>query len=148
MERKRSLPGGVQKGIPNDVWLARAVSETIPRDVHDGSFRTHAGASLRERVSIRKPFPCHILVDFGTTYAIASNIRDISLSGAFVDLNATGAQEGDAVEVVIAFEYKDRQIEHRIPATIARVQHQGIGLKFDQYDDQTYTDLVNFLYAI
>lgn len=142
MERKRTSPGSEQAGISNDVWLARAVT------AYEGSSRTRADASLRERVSIRKSFPCHILVNFGTTYAIASNIRDVSLTGAFVSLDTAGVQEGDAVEVMIAFEYKGRQIEHRIPATIARVQHQGIGLKFDQYEDQTYTDLVNFLYAI
>ena len=43
--------------------------------------------------------------------------------------------------------YQEKQIEHRIPATIARLQAKGIGLKFEAYDNQTYTDLVNLLYA-
>lgn len=79
--------------------------------------------------------------------AIASNIRDVSLKGVFLTVDASGAQEGDTEEVVIDFSDKDQQIEHRVPAVIARIHPEGVGLKFTEYDDQTDTDLVNFLYA-
>ena len=143
MENKRSNRGGEPKNIQNDIWLARGVSASIAPTA--GSSLTDS--SLRERASIRKAVACTILVNFGSTYAIASNIRDISLAGVFVEMDTTGARTGDAVEVVIAFGYQGRQIEHRIPALIARIQDGGVGLKFDGYGNRTYTDLVNFLYT-
>lgn len=146
MEKKRSIQSE-HSGAENDIWLARAVSERVPPAFHEGSPQSQTSTSLRERVSIRRAIPCTILVNFGTTYAIASNILDISLTGAYVGLDAAGAQLGDAVEVVVSFAYQGKQIEHRIPATIARLQSKGVGLKFEAYDNQTYTDLVNLLYA-
>jgi hypothetical protein len=146
MEKKRTIQNE-QGGAQNDIWLARAVRERIQPELHAASAQSHAHASLRERESIRKAIACTILVNFGTTYAIASNILDISLTGAYVDLDAAGAQMGDVVEVVISFAYQERQIEHRISATIVRLQSKGVGMKFEAYDNQVYTDLVNLLYA-
>lgn len=146
MEKKRTIHDG-QSGAQNDIWLARAVRARIQPELHEASPPSPAHASLRERESIRKAVPCTILVNFGTTYAIAADILDISLTGAYVDLDAAGAQLGDAVEVVLSFAYREKQIEHRIPATIVRLQSRGVGMKFEAYDNQTYTDLVNLLYA-
>ena len=143
MENKRSNRGGEQKNIQDDIWLARGVNASITPSAQG----THTDSSLRGRTSIRKTVACTILVNLGSTYAIASNIRDISLAGVFVEMDTAGARTGDTVEVVIAFGYQGRQIEHRIPALIARIQDSGVGLKFDSYDNRTYTDLVNFLYT-
>lgn len=146
MEKKRTIQDK-QSNAHNEVWLARATSGGVQPDFHEGSPQSRMNTSKHARVSIRRAIPCTILVNFGTTYAIASNIFDISLTGAYVDLDAAGAQLEDAVEVVISFAYQGKQIEHRIPATIVRLQSEGVGLKFEGYDDQTYTDLVNLLYA-
>ena len=143
MENKRLNRGDQQKNTQNDIWLARSVSVNVSPTADSSPI----DSSLRERASVRKAVPCTILVNFGSTYAIASNIRDISLAGVFVEMDTTGARPGDPVEVVIAFGYQGRQIEHRIPALIARIQDAGVGLKFDSYDNRTYTDLVNFLYT-
>ena len=146
MEKKRTGQGE-QGGTNNDMWLSRALRENPPPNSFDRPPLTPPSTSLSERQSIRKPIPCTILVDFGTIYVIASNILNLSLTGVYVDLDTSGAQLGDSVEVVMAFSYRGEQIERRIPATIARLQSQGLGLKFEAYDDRTYTDLVNLLYA-
>lgn len=146
MEKKRTIQD-IQSSPHNEVWLARAAAEGAQPNFLEGSPPSRMNTSKHARVSIRRAIPCTILVNFGTTYAIASNIFDISLTGAYVDLDAAGTQLGDAVEVVISFAYQEKQIEHRIPARIVRLQSEGVGLKFEEYDDQTYTDLVNLLYA-
>lgn len=143
MENKRSNRGGGQKNVQNDVWLARSVSASITPTTDSAP----TDSSLRERASIRKPVDCTILVKYDGAYTIASHIRDISLAGVFVDMDITGVRTGDTVEVIIAFTYQGRQIEHRIPSLVARIQDTGIGLRFDSYDNRTYTDLVNFLYT-
>lgn len=146
MEKKRTIQDE-QSNAHNEVWLARAIHGNVQSSFHEGSQESRESTSKHARVSIRRAIPCTILVNFGTTYAIASNILDISLTGAYIDLDAAGAQLEDAVEVVISFAYQGKQIEHRIPATIVRLQSEGVGLKFKDYDNQTYTDLVNLLYA-
>ena len=146
MEKKRTIQDE-QSNAHNEVWLARAIHGNVQSSFHEGSKESRESTSKHARVSIRRAIPCTILVNFGTTYAIASNILDISLTGAYIDLDAAGAQLEDAVEVVISFAYQGKQIEHRIPATIVRLQSEGVGLKFKDYDNQTYTDLVNLLYA-
>lgn len=138
MENKRPNRGSGQKNTQNDVWLARSVSASIT---------PVADSTPTERASIRKPAACTILVKYDGAYTIASHIRDISLAGVFVEMDITGVRTGDTVEVIIAFAYQGRQIEHRIPSLVARIQDTGIGLKFDSYDNRTYTDLVNFLYT-
>jgi PilZ domain len=138
MDNKRSTPDRQQVAIQDDVWLTRAVADAT-RDDHD--------ASSRQRVSIRKSIPCNMLVRVGSSYVIARRIHDISLVGAFVDMDTAGLAVGDLVEVVIGFVYNQRQIEHQISAEVVRVETDGAGFRFCTYCNRTYTDLVNLLYA-
>lgn len=139
MDNKRATPDRQQGAIQDDAWLTRAVADAT-RDYHD--------ISSRQRVSIRKSIPCNMLVRIGSSYVIASRIHDISLAGAFVDMDTAGLAVGDLVEVVIGFAYNQRQIEHQISAEVVRVETDGAGFRFCTYGNRTYTDLVNLLYAL
>lgn len=139
MDNKRATPDRQQGAIQDDVWLTRAVADAT-HDDHD--------TSSRQRVSIRKSIPCNMLVRVGSSYVIARRIHDISLVGAFVDMDTAGLAVGDLVEVVIGFAYNQRQIEHQISAEVVRVETDGAGFRFCTYGNRTYTDLVNLLYAL
>jgi hypothetical protein len=84
MDKKRATPGDPQATIRADVWRTRAVADDVTRGYHDTSSKQSAGTSLRQRVSIRKPMPCNLLVKIGSSYVIARKIHDISLVGTFV----------------------------------------------------------------
>jgi len=102
----------------------------------------------RQRVGIRKAVPCSILVKTGSSYILAQKIHDISLVGAYVEMDSTGVLLGDIVDIVIDFAYGERQIEHQISAEVVRVETDGVGFKFCAFGNRTYTDLVNLLYAM
>ena len=147
MDKKRATSDDRQAAIRTGAWPTPATGETT-RDRHDMPARRSAGASLRQRVSIRKPMPCSILVKAGSAFVIARKIHDISMVGAFVEMDTTDLAVGDIVEVVIGASYNQRQIEHQISAEIVRIEAGGVGIRFRAYDNRTYTDLVNFLYAM
>jgi len=146
MDKKRAVPDDQPGAIRTDVWLTRAVADDT--GYHDIPSKQSAGTSFMQRASIRKPMPCNIFVKIGSSYVIARKIHDISLVGAFVEMDTTDLVMGNLVELVIGFAYNQRQIEHQISAEVMRVETEGVGFRFCTYGNRTYTDLVNFLYAI
>ncbi len=146
MGKKRVVPDD-QPGAVRADWLTRAGADDVARGYHDVPAKHSAGSSRRQRVSIRKPTPCNILVKTGSSYVIARKIHDISLVGAFVEMDTTGLAVGNLVDLVIGFAYNQRQIDHQIPAEVVRVETEGVGFRFCTYGNRTYTDLVNLLYA-
>lgn len=101
----------------------------------------------KQRLGVRKAIPCSLLVKTGSSFVLARRIKDISLVGAYVEMDSVGLLPGDIVDIVIDFDFGQRQVEHQMTAEVTRVEAQGIGLKFNAYGDRTYTDLVNLLYT-
>jgi hemolysin activation/secretion protein len=100
------------------------------------------------RHSVRRPFGVEALVNHGLSYSTPWRVRDLSLTGAFVEMDATQLPQGENVEFVLRYRYKNQSVEHRIPATVMRAASDGVALTFGRYDDQTYTDLANLLFAL
>lgn len=141
MERKlaggRVEAGYVQSGTPEQTfWLGRTL-EARRDDV----------VVPEPRDSIRRPLNLEVLVNHGLTYSTPWHVRDLSLTGAFVEMDASDLPEGSYVEVVLRYRYKGRPKEHRVPATVTRLEERGMALTFGDYGDDTYTDLANLLYA-
>ena len=148
MDNKRTTQDHPQWVARVDVWLTRAANDDAERVDFNMPSKITTGNATRQRVSIRKPIPCNILVRVGSSYTIARKVHDISLVGAFVEMDTTGLAVGGIVELVIGFAYNQRQIEHPISAEVVRVETEGVGFRFCTYGDRTYTDLVNLLYAM
>jgi len=129
------------------VWIGRALSDPRYGIAHPAPrLRDHSKES-HQRISIRAEVPYQAVINYGMSYSGAWRVRDISMSGAFVEMDIGDLQEGTSVEFVIRFRHNERSIEHRLPATAIRIQHNGVALKFGHYDDNAYTDLINLLYA-
>lgn len=110
--------------------------------------RVYGGlVSHSQRESPRRALPCNVLINAGGAYLIAHAIHDISLVGVFVELDSTGLVLGDLVDVVLEFSDPPRTIDLQLSAEVVRIDRAGIGLRFCDYSDQTYTDLVNLLYT-
>jgi hypothetical protein len=148
MEKKRTTNDNPQAGTRPDIWLTHAASDDAKRAYFNAPAKQGTGNASRQRASIRKPIPCNILIRVGSTCILARKVHDISLVGAFVDMDTAGLMEGEIVEVVIGFVYNQRQIEHQISAEVVRVDTGGVGFRFCTYANRTYTDLVNLLYAM
>lgn len=101
-----------------------------------------------QRHSLRRPLHLEVLVNYGLTYSIPWQMRDLSMNGAFVEIEAGPLAESAYLEVVLRYNYKGERVELRLPATVERVEGKGMALRFGPYDDQTYTNLTNLLYAL
>ena len=148
MDRKKETVSQQQESSAQGFWTHNAArSHLDPASAPDVSRWVRDDRLPRQRVGIRKAVPCSILVKTGASFILARKIHDISLVGAFVDLDTAGLEVGEIVDVVIDFSFGDHQVEHQITAEITRVEQHGVGLKFNAYGNRTYTDLVNLLYA-
>jgi hypothetical protein len=136
-----------QQGMPVPVeqaqsfWLGR-VWEARQADGTRNVVPTEARQTLRRRSG------SDVLINHGLSYSIPWQVRDLSLQGAFVEADSGQLPAGSTVEVVMRYHYKDQDVEVRLPATVTRVDARGMALKFGRYDNQTYTDLTNLLFAL
>ncbi len=88
------------------------------------------------------------MLNHGLSDSAVWRLEGLSLDGAL--LEKTGVQDlplGAQVEMVLRLRYKDVPVELRIPARVVRLTAEGAALRFERYDDETYTHLVNLLYA-
>jgi len=89
-----------------------------------------------------------VVLNYGLTHSEVVPIRDLTMGGVFVQMTAVELHEGALLELMLRYRYKDRHIEHRLPAQVVRVTPDGVALRFGDYDDDAYTDLVDLLYAM
>lgn len=99
------------------------------------------------RHSIRKKIAINILINHDFAYSNRWKICDLSLTGARLDSGRVGLSPGTPVEVVLTLREHDKYDMHRVPADVVRTDRDGVALRFRQYDDWTYTALVNLLYS-
>ena len=96
---------------------------------------------------MRTELPLQVFIHYKSKRSAATKVRDLSTEGAFIEMAPKELPEGAHVETVLCYQLEDKPIEYRLPATVVRVTQEGVGLKFDSYDDETYTRLVNLLCA-
>lgn len=141
METKPSA-SGLHTDSANELhWLARALGVRHERET--GSVHIPA-----PRNSLRRHIDLKALINFGVSYSVSWRVRDLSLIGAFIQIKSPSLLPRSQVELVLHYAHDDRPMELRIPAAVTRVESDGAALMFGDYDDQTYTDLVNLLYLI
>lgn len=140
MAEKRIAQGPITDGSPETAGAA--ARNAVPASAH-----TPPRQTPEARRSLRRRIPMHVVINYGMSYSEAQPVRDLSMNGVFVDMAASELYEGRFVEVVLRYPYKGRRVEHRLPARVRRVSPEGVALRFGPYDDDTYTDLVNLLYA-
>lgn len=144
MERKSASSASAPTGNSAGIWL-RGAGARPESSAPAGKERTDGDFAPRD---LRKKIPYVALINYGLTYSVPWHVRDLSPSGALVEMDATDLKEGAYVEFVLRFHYKGRNVEHRFPARVVRIGPAGVALKFGEYSDAAYTDLVNLLYSM
>lgn len=144
---KKSSAGPGDRRDPGDATGRPPAGSRAPRDFPDVPRVSRAVVSHSQRVSPRKVLPCSLMLRNGATYVMARAIHDISLVGALVEIDVTGLVPGASVELVLEFSDGRRNTDLQLSAEVVRVDSQGVALRFGDYGDQTYTDLVNLLYT-
>ena len=147
MDKRRTVGVEAQGVTGQDFWRRQASQERFASPAPDTG-PAHTGPQLpRRRVGIRKALPCSVLVKSGSSYILARRVHDISLVGAYVEMPPADLTVGQIVDIVIELLAGRHQVDHQITAEVSRIDENGVGLRFSNYGDRAYTDLVNLLYA-
>jgi hypothetical protein len=132
----------------HNFWLTHAFRARYEGDKSEDPLLSAARAPhVHWRHAVRRRKPLEALVNYGMTNSVLRQVRDLSPTDAFVEMSPANLSVGSEVEFVLRYRYQGRLIELRLSATVNRVVPDGVALKFGKYDDITYTDLVNLLYA-
>ncbi len=148
MDRKSAQGGHAGVALSDAVWIGRALPQTADQAWPPKALLRDHSKDPHLRTSLRSELPYEAVINYGLTYSGAWRVRNMSMSGAFVEMEEVrDLDEGAAVEFVLRYYAKGDPVEIRLPATAIRVQESGVALKFGHYDDETYTQLVNLLYT-
>lgn len=99
------------------------------------------------RVSIPAHISYKAIIDDGKTHHLVWSIRNMSPSGALLDMNVTHLREGLAVDLLLRYTHKGTTMARRLPAKVVRTQLHGVALQFSHYGSATCHDLVELLYS-
>ena len=139
MENKQPRKQPVPTARPESDWR---------RVAHGRPYAERREPDIELRSNPRKTIPIEVVLNYGLTHSEVVPIRDLTMGGVFVEMTAVELHEGALLELLLRYRYKDRHIEHRLPAQVVRVTPDGVALRFGDYDDDAYTDLVDLLYAM
>lgn len=98
------------------------------------------------RRSPRRRVPLEAQIAIGSTQTFSGQVQNISSSGVFLERRNVALDIGAAVEFVLHYHGKDRPLELRIPATVVRLEREGVALRFGRYNSVVYTDLIEVIY--
>ncbi|MDH5694162.1 MAG: PilZ domain-containing protein [Gammaproteobacteria bacterium] len=103
-----------------------------------------AVTQVEQRWSQRKIVSIEVdVVDNGVKIA-RSKTRDVGLGGVFLELDeiAHAPEQGQALELeFLITRSEDETIRHRLSAKVVRVEMDGIGLVFTEFDTSTFRAL-------
>ena len=147
MARKIPPENTPATGRPS-VWLTQAARARYESDPADDLLPAAHARHAPLRGSVRRRKPLKALVNYGMTYSALQPVRDLSLTDVFVEMDPAPLTMGAGMEFVLRYRYRGRPVELRLSGVIKRIEPDGVALQFGEYDDATYTHLVNLLYAM
>ena len=103
--------------------------------------------NAEQRASIRKKISLDVLINHDLAYSKRWKVRDLSMSGAWVEKTGAELTPGTPIEAVLSLRERNEFILYRLPAEVVRRDGNGVALRFNRYDDRAYTALVNLLYS-
>jgi len=104
-------------------------------------------AERRDNPRIRVTRP--VVLNHAKLGVEAGWIKDVSLDGAFVQSEWKDLPTFTAVNLTVTLSTgEERTIrEYRLPATVARCTEDGVGVKFEHLNMESYSALLDLLYS-
>ena len=97
--------------------------------------------SLRRDVDVKAMITHHRL---GLTKCL---LRNMSLDGAFVEVNGFDIAVGTDVDLVLKVRSGQKRNHCRLSANIVRVEKGGVAIKFHDLDNRSYQVLFDIVYS-
>jgi hypothetical protein len=88
------------------------------------------GEVLNRRREPRSPVQARVYVNGAGARMRRCLARDLSRSGAFIEVDPLGLRTGTLVQVVFALDLGGVTKLHRVSGVVARLSWDGVGLKF------------------
>lgn len=105
---------------------------------------------VEQRLALRRAVATDVLVNadhLDQSIPRLWKTRDLSLTGAFVEMQGPGLNVGDSIEAVLMLHYHHRDEPHCVTARITRVTPRGIGLEFGHCEKRTRDVLTKIIEA-
>ncbi len=90
------------------------------------------------RWSSRKPVSLNVAIYYDRLGLLPCRTRDISVEGMFVHTGQITLTQGATVDAVLTGHNGHTGLQLRLPAKIVRVNTDGVGLRFHDFDTDTY----------
>ncbi len=113
--------------------------------IHGGSL-TNKPLSANRRLGPRRVTDVMVFVSHGSEKR-KCRIRDISLSGAFIETENFALAKDTKVNLVLRILRGEKTTACPLPAEVARVQKDGAALMFGGLDQHVYNILVDIVLA-
>lgn len=143
---KETTPAGVTPAAPDTVPKGKE----YPRNTWgaSNSSRGPGTTQIDARVTLPASVTYIAAIDDGQRRHAVWSIRNMSLSGVFLDMDVNQIQEASAVDFLLSYKHQDRAYDYRIPAKVVRTQLNGLALCFNYRDAVAYyNSLVSLLYS-
>lgn len=97
------------------------------------------------RVRVSRP----VVLNHARLGVEAGWIKDVSLDGAFVQSEWKDLPAYTAVNLTVSLSTGEERLvkEYRLPATVTRKTDEGVGVKFDHLNMESYSALLDLLYS-
>lgn len=95
---------------------------------------------VEQRLALRRAVATDVLVNadhLDQSIPRLWKTRDLSLTGAFVEMQGSGLNVGDSIEAVLMLHHHHHNEPHCVTARITRVTPRGIGLEFGHCEKRT-----------
>lgn len=146
MERKPSAnDGSPMVGSADQFWLASIAQQQYYAQFQ--SAQLSFGQSLDARVRLRSDVIYTATVEDGNTSHRVWKIRDISMTGVFVEMDVSSLRDGAIVDFVLRYHLNGIAKTHRLSAKVVRFQLNGAGLRFGCLNPTTFRDLLALLHG-
>jgi hypothetical protein len=100
---------------------------------------------MERRWGVRRPVEVDAWIDCQPACLLEGQISNISIGGLYVRTNASGLRLNAPVELVLTLDDEHETRVYRLPAVVVRLNEDGAGLMFDQYDVNAFRTLVVLL---
>jgi hypothetical protein len=97
------------------------------------------------RNNSRMPIELDAVVNYQAS-AVICTIKDISVTGAFIEASPEDLPFSGKVELALTLNSKGQARSYRLPAVIRRVSDRGVAVSFSDIDKDAYFSLVDLVF--
>lgn len=97
------------------------------------------------RTNPRQSIDLDAALSYNSLVLLECRTRDLSVEGAYVDTGGAILPQNAMIDLTLRLDVDGQTLQHRMPARVARIDEQGVGLNFRYADYSSFRALVELL---